>query len=45
MESEIAEMLFSAAAGAALPYALSAAADWLKSRCGMHRNGRCAPFR
>jgi hypothetical protein len=45
MESEIAEMLLGAAAGAALPYALSAAADWFKSRCGTHRNGSCAPIR
>jgi hypothetical protein len=45
MECEMAEILLTAAAGAALPYALTAAAHWLRGNRLMHRNGRCAPFR
>ncbi len=45
MESEIAEMLLLAALGSASPYALTAAAEWLRRLATTHRNGSDAPSR
>jgi hypothetical protein len=44
MESEIAEMLLCSALGCTLPYALAAAAAWLKDHRQMHRRGVDAPI-
>jgi hypothetical protein len=44
MESEIAELLLCSAVGCTLPYALAAAAAWIKDHRHMHRNGAGAPI-
>jgi hypothetical protein len=44
MESEIAELLLCSAVGCTLPYALAAAAVWIKGHRNMHRNGAGAPI-
>jgi hypothetical protein len=44
MESEIAELLLCSALGCTLPYALAAAAAWIKGHRHMHRNGAGAPI-
>jgi hypothetical protein len=44
MESEIAEMLLYSAIGCTLPYAIAAAAAWMKGHRQTHRNGAGAPI-
>ncbi len=45
METDIAEMLFASALGSALPYAVVAAAEWLRRNRLTHRTRACAPTR